>query len=645
MAEEHQIEARILLRYDTYQNWMSSSVILLKGEAAIAVFPTPTRIIENLSNSQPDNTPPAIGIKIGDGRHYFYELPWVQAVAADVYEWAKSSTKPSYSAQEIQGLQNYIENYINGDVDVNISPRIYSLVQGTGDNINRYYLRYKETSTDNDWIIDTSSYIDLSDIQRLLNWIGENYVEEYANLVSLNADQIRFFLGQLNYNDTEQPNQFVTSVSESNGIVSVTRAQPSFNNIKGIVSVEQGGTGKATFNENEVLVGNGNEIKTIPIAESIENNYNLVPNYLVKQYVDSATSGLTGAMHFKGEATVQIINGSSVNPRINDYNFSKAEPGDVILGSNKEEYVWTGGYWRLLGDEGSYAIKGSITNADIADDANIAISKIASLSDLLNAKVDKVEGKSLSTNDFTTEYKQKLDDIEDNAQRNLIEHIYINGTEATPITIDGKPNSLAIRLSSLTPEEEEKLRGIENNAQVNAIEHIFLNEEEIAIKTVKTLPKSINIELIPYTEEEQTKLAGIAEGAQVNTVEGITVNGTPISPDSSKIVAITIPDHAEHENKIERIYFNDIEFAPNKDKEVRITIDEAALKLQVLKGAIIPKETNPNETEDVDIDSTSKKLKLARIAATGNIEDILQNANSYIVLNCGSSTVNIQDLG
>jgi len=49
----------------------------------------------------PENTPPAIGIKIGDGKRYFYQLPWVQAVAADVFRWAKAANKPTYTAQEI----------------------------------------------------------------------------------------------------------------------------------------------------------------------------------------------------------------------------------------------------------------------------------------------------------------------------------------------------------------------------------------------------------------------------------------------------------------------------------------------------------------------------------------------------------------
>lgn len=68
----------------------------------------------------------------------------------------------------------------------------------------------------------------------------------------------------------------------------------------------------------------------------------------------------------------------------------------------------------------------------------------------LNNKVTKVAGKDLSTNDFTDEYKQKidnatqsandftdeyktkLDNIEDGAEVNLIEKIYIAGEELTP---------------------------------------------------------------------------------------------------------------------------------------------------------------------------------------------------------------------
>ena len=50
----------------------------------------------------------------------------------------------------------------------------------------------------------------------------------------------------------------------------------------------------------------------------------------------------------------------------------------------------------------------------------------------LNKKVDSVEGKGLSTNDFTNEEQTKLSEIEDGAQVNTIETISLNGTNVEP---------------------------------------------------------------------------------------------------------------------------------------------------------------------------------------------------------------------
>lgn len=59
------------------------------------------------------------------------------------------------------------------------------------------------------------------------------------------------------------------------------------------------------------------------------------------------------------------------------------------------------------------------------------------ITDLYNKKVDKVEGKELSTNDFTDELKSKLENIEATAQVNIIESISIDGV---PQTIDSNKN-------------------------------------------------------------------------------------------------------------------------------------------------------------------------------------------------------------
>lgn len=69
--------------------------------------------------------------------------------------------------------------------------------------------------------------------------------------------------------------------------------------------------------------------------------------------------------------------------------------------------------------------KGSSSAVPISPDANGNI--LIDVSD----KVDKVSGKGLSTNDYTTAEKEKLDGIEDNAQENVIEKIYVNDIEQT----------------------------------------------------------------------------------------------------------------------------------------------------------------------------------------------------------------------
>lgn len=580
---ENVLETKIRLRYGTYSQWMNSDVILLLGEAAICAFPR-NRVIDQLSNSMPEHTPPAIGIKIGDGQHYFHELPWVQAIAADVFNWAKQESKPTYTAQEIQGLQSFVENLVSGDVEVNIAPRVYQLVRGTGENINKWYLRYKENNDESPWIIDTSTFIDLTDLTTIVNWIGRSNLEDYPTLINRTYEQIQYFINRLNNTDAVRTHQFVTAVTEENGIITVERAQPAFEDLNGIASVEQGGTGKNTLPVDQVLVGNGTEpIYTLPIADSIANNDALVPNRVIKQYVDSLTAGLTGAMHFIGEATVVITPNSGLDPRIGGYVFSQAQPGDVILSESKE-YVWTGAMWRLLGDEGSYAIKGSIRDADIDPDADIAQSKIAHLADSFDEKVDKVDGKTLTSNDFTDELKSKLDNIEEGAQRNTIEHILKNGEEIRPTTIDNLPNSVDLQISEFTDDAQSKLASIEAEAQVNKIERIILDGEEV-------------------------------------------------TPDDNKVITLTSNPHTEHINKIEQIFINGNEQIPNANKQVKITIDQAALNLDVLEGAIVPDGRGGIQ----EVTQIGKKLDLARISVTGNVSDLEQTQDTYIVLDCGSS--------
>jgi len=66
----------------------------------------------------------------------------------------------------------------------------------------------------------------------------------------------------------------------------------------------------------------------------------------------------------------------------------------------------------------------------------------------IDTKVDKVEGKGLSTNDFTTELLNKLNGISAGAQANVLEGVQVNGTD---LTITGKKVNVVVptKLSDL----------------------------------------------------------------------------------------------------------------------------------------------------------------------------------------------------
>ena len=547
------LSVKYQLRYDTYNNWIVSPTILLPGEVGIAIYPSAIA----------GNPPRAVGIKIGDGLHYFDELPWIQAVASDVYSWAKTANKPNYSATEIEGLAEYIASHTSGGGSGGGGGESAGAYRISYDSASsKYTLQYYDESED-EWRAATGDEINLSGLLNRLNTI-----ERWANgaktqlgnielpITAIVYDEVVTYINRLNVDDQAQEHKFVTQVEQVNGKIRVTRSILSTADItSGTLSTERGGTGLNQVDQDQVLVGSNNgTITTKTFVTEIDptDRSSFVTAGAIIDYVSQMTAGLTGAMHFIGETSIAISNtiNNHADPQIAGYNFRNAQPGDVILANNAQEYVWTGSEWRLLGDEGSYAIKGSIVNSDIHENAAIAISKIDGLSEALAIKVDKVEGKGLSTNDYTTEEKNKLRDIEDNAQENIIEHILVNDVETSPTTLNGQPKSVNLVIPVLSEENINKLEGIESGAQENIIEHVFVNGTEIQPATINELPKSVGINFIPFTQQDQEKLNGIEAEAQVNSIEEITINNVSYTPDSNKNIDITI-DFAELKSNTE----------------------------------------------------------------------------------------------
>lgn len=96
------LKTTIKLRYDTHKNWISNDPTLGAGEVAIATLESADSDITQV---------PSVLIKVGDGTKTYSALPFISAKAGDVYSWAKSATKPTYSAEEVTGLDTYISEH------------------------------------------------------------------------------------------------------------------------------------------------------------------------------------------------------------------------------------------------------------------------------------------------------------------------------------------------------------------------------------------------------------------------------------------------------------------------------------------------------------------------------------------------------
>lgn len=77
------LNTKILLKYDSYQNWTTKNPSLLQGEIAIAF------LANSHTTTSPDTGTHPVMFKVGPGQ--FNELPWASALAADVYGWAKET--------------------------------------------------------------------------------------------------------------------------------------------------------------------------------------------------------------------------------------------------------------------------------------------------------------------------------------------------------------------------------------------------------------------------------------------------------------------------------------------------------------------------------------------------------------------------
>lgn len=483
------LKTRIQSKYDTLTNWIASAstnppFIPLKGEICIVEIPSTNTPQDTTSNNQGRLTPPAIAIKVGDGNSTFLQLPWIQGLAGDVYAWAKSSTKPSYEATEITSTRKDTADL--SDQTKWTHPTIEAWLQDLTNDING--------------LSGGGGSISTQIAAAIANLDVDNVDVENGGTSSLSHHIIGF-----------NPSKTLATLTETDGYIDAT-----FQDIQ-ITKTQVTGLNNDLDLKAPKASPQFTGTPTAPTATAGTNTTQIATTAFVKNAVDTATAGLSGAMHYKGEV--------SAIPPTGTY-----ESGDVVVLENSNtEYVYDGTAWREIGTEGDYAIKGNIRNIDIASDAAIAQSKIAGLSTDLGNKVDKVAGKQLSTEDYTTAEKTKLNGIAAGAQVNVIEKIQVNGTDTT---ITNKTVNISVPTGALASKDK-------------------VAESDL-----------------------ETTLANKINAAQANVLEGIQ------TPSSSA-----------------------------------------------------------TDTNYSDLTITNKKIRLAKIAQTGDPNHLVQQSGDYLILDCGSSTL------
>lgn len=178
--------------------------------------------------------------------------------------------------------------------------------------------------------------------------------------------------------------------------------------------------------------------------------------------------------------------------------------------------------------------------------------RLAQLWALIKGKFVQAEtGKGLSTNDFTTDEKNKLSNIEAGANENIIEGIAVNNVDITPVN---KRVNLVVptKVSDLTNDEKfqtdtEVAAAIAGSGyQANVIETVKVNGSILDVDS----KKSVNV-IVPTDNSVLTNGAGYQtaadvssaltnSGYQANVIETVKVNNVALTP-SSKAVNITVP--------------------------------------------------------------------------------------------------------
>ena len=387
MATEKTLQTRIQLKYDTWNNWnktAAKALVLKQGELATVYVPASTSSGETVSE-------PAFLLKVGDGTTAFENLPWVQAKAADVYEWAKAANKPTYSASEISGLDSYISGQVK---DTNTK---YQIVQNPTDG-HKITLQKQELGETGWTDVDTITIPDKDTTYTLTSGDNNGTVKFNDAEVAVTGLKSAAYQESSAFDSAGTASAVLGTASDAAGAATVYGANKAASNAQTTANAampKSGGTftGAVSVPAPTADAHAARKVDVSNAQTAAATDATTKANQALadaKAYTDTKTAGLTGAMHFVGTSTTDpTLTGG---PTIDGKPYS-GKSGDVVLWG-KKEFVYNGTEWKLLGDEGSYALKTTTVNGHSLDQ-NVTLTAF----DVGAVPTSRtINGKALSTN-------------------------------------------------------------------------------------------------------------------------------------------------------------------------------------------------------------------------------------------------------
>ena len=393
--------------------------------------------------------------------------------------------------------------------------------------------------------------------------------------------------------------KFVTKVTEADGIVVPEYAQPVIADIDGLTDRLSGIDGEIAKKQDILGIVDGYDKETNKVA--------------TVQYVTDAVSDLNGAMHFKGQR-------DEVPENTDGYN-----AGDVIL-VGYDEYVCDGNTWLALGNESIYQTK------ELATEQHNALTKL--VTDLEKKHDDEMDALELDHTNRLNALDQKYDDTIKSLDAAEVKagtgEIIDSVKEADGVVTVTKRALAAADIPELAQSKITGLVDALNGKEASgAAAQALINAKKYAddqiLAKVESLDKAdtaVEKQFVTAVSEADGIISvtrAALKATDIPVIEQSQVNGladdlaAAAKAGTDAAAQALVDAKADAQARIEAL-----------DSSIAEEADKVVAGFAIADGVITPESV--------------KKVTLAKIATSGNVNDLIQTAGDVLIFNCGSSS-------